>query len=287
MGKQNISTPRFPIFRIMDIKKLLPYLILLLITISIVMTLITISTAQTHMNSINSKEFQSNYESFNQILQSFVNDNGTVDYASIRIDPFNLDKFIIFINNVSPESHPDQFSESDAKAYWINVYNALAIKTIIDNPEVNSIREISWGMGAFWRNKFVVGREEMTLNHIENKILRGKYKDPRFHFAINCASNSCSPIGNRIFTGNKLDEQLDRKAFNFINDPSNVLIDQVNQEIHLSRIFKWFKKDFTQNHKDLLSYILGYFDDTNAKKKAEILSTYKIVYNKYDWSLNE
>jgi nitrate/TMAO reductase-like tetraheme cytochrome c subunit len=97
MGKQNISTPRFPIFRIMDIKKLLPYLILLLITISIVMTLITISTAQTHMNSINSKEFQSNYESFNQILQSFVNDNGTVDYASIRIDPFNLDKFIILL----------------------------------------------------------------------------------------------------------------------------------------------------------------------------------------------
>ena len=149
MGKQIISTPRFPIFRFMDIKRLWFYLLLLLITISIVITLIAVSTAQTDVNTMESKEFQNNYESFNQVLQSFVNENGTVNYTSIRNDPFNLDKFIIFINNVSPESHPTQFSESDAKAYWINVYNALAIKTIIDNPDVNSIREISWGMGHF------------------------------------------------------------------------------------------------------------------------------------------
>ncbi|MEE8340534.1 MAG: DUF547 domain-containing protein [Candidatus Neomarinimicrobiota bacterium] len=235
---------------------------------------------------MSSADLQNSYESFNNVLQTFSN-NGTVDYTSLRTDPFNLEKFITFINNVSPASHPGLFSESDEKAYWINVYNALAIKTIIDNPDVSSIREISWGMGAFWRNKFVVGGKKMTLNHIEHKILRKKYQDPRIHFAINCASNSCPPIGNRIVTGGNLDEQLDLKTYNFINDPSNVRIDHTKKEVHLSRIFKWYKKDFTKKHEDLLSYIFGFMDDISINQDAEIVKTYQIIYNKYDWSLNE
>ena len=287
MGKRKISTPSFPIFRFNNIKKSLSYTVFLIVVISVAITFITASATETNVNMIDSTEFQNQYESFNSLLQSFVNDNGTVDYTSIRNNPFNLDKFIIFINNVSPENRPEQFLDSDAKAYWINVYNALAIKTIIDNPDVNSIREISWGMGAFLRNKFVVGGKKMTLNHIENKILRGKYQDPRIHFAINCASNSCPPIGNRIVTGNKLDEQLDQKAINFINDPENVRIDHNNKEIYLSKIFKWFKKDFIKNHENILSFIINYRNDINVQQRADIINTYKIIYNKYDWSLNE
>ncbi|MEE8478589.1 MAG: DUF547 domain-containing protein, partial [Candidatus Neomarinimicrobiota bacterium] len=194
---------------------------------------------------------------------------------------------VIFINKVSPENYPDLFSESDAKAYWINVYNALVIKTIIENPNIDSIRKISWDAGAFWRNKFVVGGKKMTLNHIEHKILRGIYKDPRIHFAINCASKSCPPIGNNLVTGNNLGEQLDIKTYNFINNPANFLIDHTNKEIHLSRIFKWYKKDFTQNYESVLSYIYHYLDNLSTKQKIVINNTYRIVYNKYDWSLNE
>ncbi len=287
MGKQKISTPSFPIFHFKDIARSLFYIILLIVTISATKTTIVDSTAQKRVNPIDSTDLKINYESFNNVLLSFVDDKGTVNYASIRSDPFNLDKFVIFINKVSPENYPDLFSESDAKAYWINVYNALAIKTIIENPNVASIREISWGMGAFWRNKFVVGGKKMTLNHIEHKILRKKYNDPRIHFAINCASNSCPPIGNNIFTGDNLDEQLDIKTYNFINDPVNFLIDHTNKEIHLPRIFKWYKRDFTQNHESLLSYIYYYLDNISTKQKIAIVNTYRIVYNKYDWSVNE
>ena len=245
-----------------------------------------INTASAVQADMGNADLQNSYESFNNVLQTFSN-NVTVDYTSIRSDPFNLEQFTTFIDNVSPESHPDLFSESDEKAYWINVYNALAIKTIIDNPDVSSIREISWGMGAFWRNKIVVGGKKMTLNRIEHKILRRKYQDPRIHFAINCASNSCPPIGNRILTGNDLDGQLDKKTYDFINDPSNVRIDHINKEIHLSRIFKWYKKDFIQGHGDLLSYIVDYLDDISTKQEENIVNAYQIFYNKYDWSLNE
>jgi hypothetical protein len=287
MGKQQLSTPRFPIFHFMNIKKSLPIIILLKITVIISMTTTAVGKFEEDRKMIDSTEFQSNYESFNNVLQSFSNVNGSVDYTSIRNNPYNLDIFITFINIVSPISHPELFSEADEKAYWINVYNALAIKTIIDNPNVNSIREISWGMGAFWRNKFVVGGKKMTLSHIEHKILRKKYKDPRIHFAINCASNSCPPIGNRIVTGDNLDNQLDKKASSFINHASNVRFDHANKEIHLSRIFKWFKKDFTQNNGDLLLYISTYHNDISTKQQKELISTYQIVFNKYDWALND
>lgn len=260
----------------------------LIFILSIVTIIIAYSQTedQISMNVIDSTTIHNNYESFNNVLQSFSNSNGTVDYTSIRNDPFNLNKFLTFINNVSPQNHPERFSESDAKAYWINVYNALAIKTIIDNPEVSSIKEISWGMGAFWRNKFLVGGKKITLNKIEHKILRGKYQDPRIHFAINCASNSCPPIGNRIVTGENLDKQLDNKASAFINDSLNVRIDHANKEIHLSRIFKWFKKDFTKKHDNLILYILGYRNDIDSNNESEI-GSYKIVFNKYDWQLND
>jgi len=287
MGKQKISTTSFPIFLFTNDRKYYSYLLILVIVISVVLTMITIGTAQTKVSTMDSTKFQINYESFNSVLQSFSNENGSVDYTSIRNDPFNLNKFITFINNVSPENRPDLFTGDDAKAYWINVYNALAIKTIIDNPEVNSIREISWGMGAFWRNKFIVGGKKMTLNYIEHKILRKKYKDPRIHFAINCASNSCPPIGNRIVTGNDLDAQLDKKAFNFINDSSNIRIDHANKVIHISRIFKWFKNDFIQNNGNIVFYLSNYHKEISSKQQLDLISTYRIVFNKYDWALND
>ena len=94
------------------------------------------------------------------------------------------------------------------------------------------------------------------------------------HFAINCASNSCPSIGNRIVAGDNLDSQLDKKASNFINDTSNVRIDHANKEIHISRIFKWFKKDFTQNNGDLLLYISTYHNNISTKQQKELIWNY-------------
>ena len=261
---------------------------LIIITVIILINTIAANGTESQMNSsnIDSSTIRQNYNSFDTILQSFSTSDGKIDYTSIRNDPFNLNKFLNFIGTVSPRSHHDYFSEADAKAYWINVYNALAIKTIIDNPDVDSIREIAWGMGAFWRTKFVVGGEKLTLNNIEHKILRKQYKDPRIHFAINCASNSCPPIGNRIVTGENLSEQLDKKAFDFINNAANVRFDHRAKKVYLSRIFKWFKKDFTRNHTSLLEYILKYHSAKDLIEYDEI-SSYKIIYNQYDWSLND
>ena len=146
---------------------------------------------------------------------------------------------------------------------------------MIDNPDKN-ILNISFGH-TIWFTKFKVGSEMISLYKIEHEILRKM--DPRIHFAISCGSTSCPPLGKRIFLGNTIDYQLDEKTINFINDSKNVYVDHDNKIIYLSKIFKWYKKDFGNVRKFIIKYLKETLNYSSIKN-------YKIKYNKYDWSSN-
>jgi len=228
------------------------------------------------------------YQSYDDALRTYVDSSGYVDYSNLRQNPLKLNTFIDFLAKVSPENYPELFpTQNDKKAYWINAYNALMMKSVIDNPGITSVNQISWGKGIFWRIKFIVGGKECTLHRIENSILRKKYKDPRIHFAINCASSSCSPLSNRILSGDSLDEQLDYKLRQFIQNSSNVYLNHDKKEIKLSRIFKWYKNDFTANGMSLKEYVLQFLLDIPDWKRKTVLQDYKLGYFEYDWNLNE
>ena len=216
-------------------------------------------------------------EKFNSILLSYVDSLGNVDYNGIINNPFDLNDYLKFISHISPISHPTYFKSDDSKkAYWINVYNALVLKLMIDNPG-DDILDIGFiGYDIFYK-KFNVGNQNLSLQYIENSILR-KMNDPRIHFAINCASKSCPPLGNRILIERNLDKQLDKKTYNFINNTENVYIDYQSNTIYLNRIFKWFKKDFG----DLKIYIFKYLKN----HEYENVKNFKIKFLKYDWSKN-
>ena len=227
------------------------------------------------------------YQSYDEVLQTYVDSSGRVDYNNLGQNPLQLNNFIDFLAKVSPENHPELFpTQNDKKAYWINAYNALMMKSVIDNPDITSVNQISWGKGIFWRTKFIVGGKERTLHQIENGILRKRYKDPRIHFAINCASNSCPPPGNQILSGDSLDEQLNYKLQQFIQNSSNVFVSHDTKEIKLSRIFKWYKSDFTANGMSLKEYVLQSLLDIPDRKRKTVLQDYKVGYFKYDWGLN-
>ena len=222
-------------------------------------------------------------DSFDHILSSYVDSSGKVDYKGILENPFSFNEYFKFIEEISPVNYPDYFKTiDDKKAYWINVYNALILKIMIDSPG-KDILEISGGPSIFgasiFLKKFKVGDQMISPNYIEHKILR-KMNDPRIHFAINCASKSCPPLGNRILKGENLDQQLEKKAINFINNKNHVHINHDNQIIYLNKIFKWFKKDFG----NVKSYIVNYLDDDIDYQKIE---NYKIKYYNYDWSSNK
>ena len=218
-----------------------------------------------------------------RFLNDFVDSNGKVDYNGISSSFTDIDLYFDFIEKISPNTNPNLFSEPNAeKAFWINAYNALVIKTMLEFPTISSIRDIPFYKGVFWKKRFIIGGQKLSLNDIEHGILRKKFKDPRIHFAINCASISCPPLHNNIYKAKNLDTLLEEKAFSFINDTNNVKINHKQETIHVSKIFKWFKNDFIHSSKSIQNYIYKY----KASKDKRILR-YRVRFLNYSWESNK
>ena len=167
---------------------------------------------------------------------------------------------------------PDKTWNKDASlAYWINTYNAFTIKLILKNYPLKSITDLNGGKpwDVIW---IELAGKKYSLNNIENDIIRPQFKDPRIHFALNCAAQSCPPLNNSAFTETNINGLLDNRAKNFINSSAN---DINATSIKISKIFDWYKEDFNNVYKFLNKY-------SNTK----INSGAKIEYKVYDWSLN-
>ena len=215
---------------------------------------------------------------YGKLLQKYVI-NGKVDYKGLKSEESRLDSYLDQIASIDP----DKLSSNQRFAFYINAYNAWTLKLILTHyPGISSIKDIGGFFFSPWKKDIVhINGAKVTLDHIEHDILRPEFKDPRVHFAINCAAVSCPPIANFPFDGNHLDEQLDAQAKAFINTPkSNYIKGDI---LWVSRIFKWFGEDFNYKIYDfVLSYAQGDFKRQLAAKKEQI----NVKYLDYDWSLN-
>ncbi|NOX35708.1 MAG: DUF547 domain-containing protein, partial [Deltaproteobacteria bacterium] len=133
-----------------------------------------------------------------------------------------------------------------------------------------------------WSIKFIsLQGRTVSLDHIEQDILRTEFKDPRVHFVINCASKSCPPLLNEPYEGRDLEDQLNTRAKEFINDKKNIFIK--GNTLFTSRIFKWFEEDFSDNP---LGFIKSFASGKLKEKLSASGKNIKIGYLSYDWSLN-
>jgi hypothetical protein len=215
------------------------------------------------------------HEGFDKLLENNITEDGVVNYKGIMKERATLDAYIAYIKATSPE---EKWSDDKTKAFYINVYNAYTILLILDNYPLKSIMKISKRGKDAWHQKFVVvGGETFSLNDIEHQILRKKYSDPRIHVGVNCASFSCPPIANFAFTEANVETELERLMKKFINDPARNRI--TSKKITLSKVFEWYKGDFTKNG-SLVTYINGYTEVELTKKT-------KVRYLEYNWNLNE
>ena len=147
------------------------------------------------------------------MLQEYVDDQGLVRYAALAQDRAQLDAYVDSLGHSSPASHPDRFPTREHElAYWINAYNAFTLRGVIDAYPIASVKDAFALSGFFNRQTFVAGGREMTLDHLENQIIRPTYQEPRIHFAVNCAALSCPQLDNRAFTGPDLDARLEQGA---------------------------------------------------------------------------
>jgi len=259
-----------------------------------------LSIQQAHSQTPSSKNI------YSALLKEYVNDNGMVQYRELKD---NKDKLISFTKSLAKiqKSDYDRWTQQEKIAFWINSYNSLTLKAIIDHYPIkssflssmrypkNSIRQIS---GVWDKIKFTVSGNEVTLDDIEHKILRAEFNEPRIHMALVCAAMGCPPLRNAPYSGKKLDAQLDNQAREFIANPQKFRIDKEKQRVYLSSIFKWFGKDFTSKYgtdeayrghspeeRAVLNFIGTYLGQSDRRFLQE--NTYEISYIDYNWSLNE
>jgi len=215
---------------------------------------------------------------FGALLKSHVQ-NGRVDYQGFKKDEPRLDAYLVQLSKIDPQT----LARAERMAFYINAYNAWTIKLILENyPGVASIKDLGTLFTSPWKKKFVkINGKTVTLDHLEHDILRPVFKDPRVHFAVNCASKSCPPLLDAPYTGADLERQLDTVAANFINDPqSNYVKGDI---LYVSRIFKWFGEDFGN---DIPAFFRAHARGNLAKQLADAGDRLKIKYLDYDWSLN-
>jgi hypothetical protein len=215
---------------------------------------------------------------YGRLLKSHVH-NGWVDYRGFKKDERQLDAYLDQMAKIDPQT----LGRNEQMAFYINAYNAWTIKLILENyPGVTSIKDLGSFFRSPWKIKFVkINGETVTLDHLEHDILRPVFKDPRVHFAVNCASKSCPPLLNEPYSGAALDGQLETAALAFINDPqSNYL---KGDTLYVSRIFKWFGEDFGN---DIRKFVQSYARGAFAGRLEGQGDDLKIRYLDYDWSLN-
>ncbi len=207
---------------------------------------------------------------WDQVLKQIVSANGNVNYDALHKSPSKFNEYISYLNNNPVQS---SWSPRDQLAYWINVYNAFTVKLIIDNYPVNRITDLHGGKP--WDVKWISLREKKySLNQIENEIIRPVFKEPRIHFAVNCAAKSCPPLLNRAWTATNLEQNFQKQTSRFLNNPTFNIVE--SDKLQLSKIFEWYAEDFG----DLISFIKPYVKNVNIKPNAQI------TYLEYNWSLN-
>jgi hypothetical protein len=211
----------------------------------------------------------------------YVDHDGNVNYAGFQKDSVELNKYLDILAHHAPDK--EKWSRENQLAYWINVYNAFTIKLILDHYPVKSIKDIGSliqipFINSPWDIKLIeIAGEKYDLNNVEHSILRKEFDEPRIHFAIVCASFSCPKLRMEAYTAEKLETQLQEQAISFINDPIRNKISK--KEAELSKIFSWFKSDFTKNGS--LEEFINQYSNTTLDKHS------KISFMDYNWALNE
>ena len=177
-------------------------------------------------------------------------------------------------------------NRDEQRAFWINLYNALTVQTILAHYPVESIMDIDISPGVFasgpWGKKLIkVDGEDVSLDDIEHRILRPIWKDARIHYAVNCASIGCPNLASRAFVAANTEALLEAGARAYVNHPRGAKVE--NGKLHVSSIYEWFKDDFGGDDDGVISHLREFAD---AELKAQLEGVSSVSGDDYDWSLN-
>ena len=214
-------------------------------------------------------------ETWDALLNKAVID-GDVDYTQWQK---NL-KFDVLVDQIGTVD-TRQMGRQDKLVFYINAYNILAARGILDGSSPSTL------LGRyiyFKRDVYLVAGNRITLHALEHELIR-PLQEPRIHFAIVCASQSCPILQSEAYTLQHLDRQLTLAAMGFINNPKHNQFNAANRRAEMSSLFKWFEEDFVAAGGSLQAYLAPLVDNEEV---ADLLAqeAFEISYRKYDWRLN-
>lgn len=217
---------------------------------------------------------------WNQLLTALVDGQGRVDYALWKLRHLpRLDAFLATLarENVNAYTVPDE-----KLAFWINAYNACVIRGVLRRYPIKSVMDHP----EFFKEKaYTVAGTQLSLDDIENRMIRPAFKDARVHFALVCAARSCPRLINRAYTGAGLGALLDGQGREFLADPSKTRFEPAASRAQISSIFQWFAGDFVQAAGSVPRFLHRYAPP--AAQPMLLSPSVRIEYLPYDWALND
>jgi Protein of unknown function, DUF547 len=179
------------------------------------------------------------------------------------------------------------YDRAEQMAYWINLYNALTVRLVLDHYPIASIRDVGSGprplSGGPWGETLVaVNGTPVSLNDIVHRILRPIWNDPRVHYALSCGAIACPNLQPEPFSGDRLDYQLSKAAIAYVNDPRNVTV--TGHELGLSSLYRWYRKDFGGSDSAVIHHLMAYAEPRLAMSLQQFD---QIGADGFDWRLND
>lgn len=223
------------------------------------------------------------FAEYDALLKKYVDDQGRVDYAALKAaDSATVEKLYAGLAATGPDKTPALYPSRDAAlAYYLSAYNVLVWKNLLD--QLPKLKRVDENLYSFFRNPaFQVDGREVDLDTLEKKIIRPRFKDPRVHFALNCASGGCPKLSRDAFTPARVQAQLEAESRRFCSEPRNVSYDAATRTAKLSMIFKWYQDDFGGSAGAVIAFI-------NKYRPADQLlaADARLAYVDYDWRLND
>ena len=246
-------------------------------------------------------QFDQSHKAFDDVLKKNVTylaggNASQISYAGVLRDRAALSAYLESVTAVTEATYKG-WNKNQQLAFLMNAYNAYTIELILTKyPNLKSIRELGGTFSKPWALKFFkLFGKDMTLDGIEHDMIRaeGVFNDPRIHVGVVCASIGCPMLRNEAFTAEKVDAQLDDGMQRFLSDKSRNRYNAEKKVLEISKIFDWYKKDFTKGYKGFgsLEATLGKYADklaSDAAAQAEIKTgKVAITYLDYDWNLND
>lgn len=229
------------------------------------------------------------YKLWQDLLSKHYDPARGMDYKGLKQDKAVLDRLRrqMAAVDVAALSKPEQL------AYWINLYNISTVNVVAEGYPVDSIRDLSTDpiirLNVFKKPHVLIKGGKTSLDEVENRKIREGFKDPRIHFAINCAAESCPPIRPEPFTGARLDQQLDDQARKFLNGLHGVRLEEHGGELtlHVTKIMDWFKKDFATWGGGAVPFLRKYLTPDKVRRIDAAKGKVELEFDDYSWKLND